>query len=108
MRPFNDRELEEFLFFINQNRLNFPGSYFIVESNIENLEINVNSASAKTDLPLYLTLSKKSIFNLEGRHYNAFPVVLTDESYSNTTHYTLNFDIIGKIEIYKEAKRKFL
>lgn len=33
-------------------------------------------------------------------------VRLTDEDYKITINYTLNFDVIGKIEIYKEFKQK--
>lgn len=33
-------------------------------------------------------------------------IVLTDENYQATVDYTLDFDVIGRIEIYKEVKVK--
>lgn len=31
-------------------------------------------------------------------------IVLTDENYQPALNYTLDFDVIGKIEIYRNAK----
>lgn len=58
----------------------------------------------KNSLPLYLILSKEPVLNLDFIIYNAMDIVLTYKNYQFTVDYKLDFDVIGKIVIYKELR----
>lgn len=103
---FNKTELDQLESFINKNPINFPGNQFVEDTKGEGFDILTINELSKTSLPLYLILSKKSILNLDTHVYQAMMIVLTDENYEFTIDYTLDFDIIGRIEIYKEMKVK--
>lgn len=104
---FSKIELDQLLEFIKENPLNFPGECFLQETENRNLEVINKDKPSVTFLPLYLILSKDPNLNL-GQHtiYEVMIATLKDESYQLSIGYTLNFDIIGKIEIYKEVKEK--
>lgn len=103
---FNKAELDQLESFINKNPINFPGNQFVEDAKREGFDILTINELSKTSLPLYLILSKKSILNLDTHVYQAMMIVLTDENYEFTVDYTLDFDIIGRIEIYKEVNVK--
>lgn len=103
---FNKAELDQLESFINKNPINFPGNQFVEDAKREGFDILTINELSKTSLPLYLILSKKSILNLDTHVYQAMMIVLTDENYQVTVDYTLDFDIIGRIEIYKEVNVK--
>lgn len=106
VQAFNKTELDQFLNFINQNKLNFPGSYFIEEAKKESSQIILSNDLANTILPLYLIMvSGNADLNLENHILNDMMTVLTDETYANTIDYHLNFSVMGKIEIYKDEKK---
>lgn len=101
---FNKAELDQLKSFIDKKPINFPGNQFVEDTKREGFDILTGNELSKTSLPLYLVLSKKSILNLDNPIYHAMIIVLTDENYQATVDYTLDFDIIGRIEIYKELK----
>lgn len=101
---FNREELDQLQVFISKNQTNFPGNQFVEETQREGLEILAINELSKKSLPLYLILSKKTILNLHSHISHAMMILLLDENYEFTVDYTLDFDIIGKIEIYKEFK----
>lgn len=103
---FNKAELDQLKSFIDKNPINFPGNQFLEDTKREGFDILRVNELSKTSLPLYLVLSKKSILNLDKPIYHAMMIVLTDENYQATVDYTLDFDVIGRIEIYKEVKVK--
>jgi hypothetical protein len=103
---FSQTELTQLLEFIKQNRLNFPGECFVEEAKNGNLEVIKNDKLSVTFLPLYLIVSKDPNLNLgQNNIYEVMIATLMDENYQSSVAYTLNFDIIGKIEIYKEVKK---
>jgi hypothetical protein len=103
---FNKAELDQFKSFIFKNPMNFPGYQFVEDTKSERFDILTINELSNTSLPLYLILSKKSILNLDNHVYFAMMIKLTDEDYEFTVDYTLDFDIVGRIEIYKEFKIK--
>lgn len=103
---FNKAELDQLESFIDKNPINFPGNQFVEDTKREVFDILTINELSKTSLPLYLILSKKTILNLDNHIYHAMMIVLTDENYQVTVDYTLDFDIIGRIEIYKEVNVK--
>lgn len=101
---FSQMELDAFLNFIECNKANFPGSQFIEEAKAEKPPIPLVGELSKTAMPLYLILSRKEHKNWQDDIYNAMAIVLMDEDYDTIIGYDLDFDIIGKIEIYRQAK----
>lgn len=101
---FNKAELDQLKSFIDKNPINFPGNQFLEDTKREGFDILTVNELSITSLPLYLILSKKSILNLDNHINHAMVIVLTDENYQATVDYTLDFDIIGRIEIYKDHK----
>lgn len=101
---FNKVELDQFQHFINENRLNFPGSQFVADSKKEGFDILTTNELSQASVPLYLILSKNPNLNADRHIYHAMTIVLTDENYESTIDYSLDFDVIGRIEIYKELK----
>lgn len=103
---FSKTELDQLLEFIKQNPFNFPGECFVEEAKNSKLEV-INNKLSVTFLPLHLILSKDLNLNL-GQHniYEVRIATLKDKNYQLSIEYTLNFDIVGKIEIYKELKEK--
>lgn len=103
---FNKSDLELFKSFIAKNQPNFPGSYFVEETTKEGFDMLINNELSQSALPYYLILSKNPKLNLGHSLHQAEMIMLMDENYESTIHYTLDFNIIGKIEIYKEFKIK--
>jgi hypothetical protein len=103
---FNKSDLELFKSFIAKNQPNFPGSYFVEETTKEGFDMLINNELSQSALPYYLILSKNPKLNLGHSLHQAEMIMLMDENYESTIHYTLDFNIIGKIEIYKELKIK--
>ncbi|MEO7978667.1 hypothetical protein [Flavobacterium sp.] len=101
---FNRSYLELFKNFIDKNQHNFPGSCFVEETRKEGFDLLINNELSQSALPYYLILSKNSKLNLGNSIYQAEMIMLMDENYEFTINYTLDFDVIGKIEIYKEIK----
>ncbi|MDR7370284.1 hypothetical protein [Flavobacterium aquidurense] len=100
---FYRRELDELLKFIQSNKTNFPGSYFIEEAAKEKFYTSSLNELSKSLMPLYFILSRKEYNNWDKHICNVMNIVLMDENYDSIIPYDLNFDIIGKIEIYKQA-----
>lgn len=103
---FNRAEIEQFKEFIDQNVINFPGSCFVEETNREGIDLLVTNNLSQSVVPYYFILSKNAKLNLSNSIYQAEMIVLMDENYQYSKNYTLDFDVIGKIEIYKELKIK--
>ena len=103
---FNRAELEQFKEFIDQNVINFPGPCFVEETNREGFDLIITNNLSQSAFPYYFILSKNPKLNLSNSIYQTEMIVLMDENYDHTTDYTLDFDVIGKIEIYKEVKTK--
>ncbi|MFH7010532.1 hypothetical protein ACHRV5_01600 [Flavobacterium sp. FlaQc-52] len=103
---FNKSDLELFKSFIAKNQPNFPGSYFVEETRKEGFDMLINNELSQSALPYYLILSKNPKLNLGNSIYQAEMIILMNENYESTIDYTLDFNIIGKIEIYKELKIK--
>lgn len=101
---FNKSDLELFKRFIDKNQHNFPGSYFVEETRKEGFDLVITNDLSTSLLPFYLILSKNADLTRNNNIYNAMKIVLTDENYDATTDYTLDFDVIGKIEVYKQLK----
>lgn len=100
-KSFSKREAEQFKGFIDQNPANFPGSHFVVETQREYFGRFRSNERSKNALPLYFILSQNADVHSGPHIYETMMVRLTDEDYKITINYTLNFDVIGKIEIYK-------
>jgi hypothetical protein len=103
---FNKSDLELFKGFIDKNQHNFPGSYFVEETRKEGFDLLVNNELSQSALPYYLILSKNPKLNLSDSIYQAEMILLMDENYKSAVDYTLDFDVIGKIEVYKEVKEQ--
>ena len=101
---FDKAELDQLQSYIIERPINFPGNQFVERSHRENIDIRINKELSKNSLPLYLILSKEPVLNLDNIIYNAMEIVLTDKNYQFTVDYKLDFDVIGKIEIYKELR----
>lgn len=101
---FNRSDLELFRSFIDQNQHNFPGSSFVEEIGKKGFCLLINNELSQSALPYYIILSKKQKLNLGNSIYQAEMAMLMDENYEFIVNYTLDFDVIGKIEIYKEIK----
>lgn len=103
---FNKSDLELFKSYIVKNQTNFPGSYFVEETRKEGFDMLIENELSQSALPYYLILFKNPKLNLGNSIYQAEMIMLMDENYESTIDYTLDFNIIGKIEIYKELKIK--
>ncbi|CAA9194877.1 hypothetical protein FLA105534_00363 [Flavobacterium bizetiae] len=101
---FTGAELEEFKGFIDQNRFNFPGSCFVEQTNRAGVDLLVINDLFQSAFPYYLVLSKNPKLNQGNSIYQAENITLMDENYKYTIDYPLDFDLIGKIEIYKSVK----
>jgi hypothetical protein len=104
---FSRIELDAVIRFIRRNIVNFPGAYFIEESKAQRLNYPPAAEVSKTLLPQYLILSKKTDNTWDKEIYSIERIVLTDRNYDTLLPYDLNFDIIGKIEIYRQVKELF-
>ena len=102
---FNRLDLEKFIGFMDQNSQNFPGSFFIDENKKEEFDVLIDNDLSVTFLPLYLVLSKNRKLHFDNTIYNTTMIQLIDTN-ECTVDYTLEFDVVGKIEIYKEDKRQ--
>ncbi|MFC0778648.1 hypothetical protein [Flavobacterium sp. HJSW_4] len=101
---FNSLELEQFQAFIGQNPLNFPGQYFVEPTKIEEFDFFINSNVPQGILSFYPVLSKNADTDTHPSIHQVMKIALTDENYQPAAHYKLDFDVIGKIEIYRNAK----
>lgn len=101
---FNKSDLELFKSFIAKNKPNFPGSYFVEETRKEGFDMLIKNELSQSALPYYFIVSKNPKLNLGNSIYQAEMIILMNENYESTIDYTLDFNIIGKIEIYKELK----
>jgi len=101
---FSRSDLELFKSFIDQNQHNFPGSTFVEETRKEEFYLLINNELSQSAVPYYLILSKNPKLNLGNSIYQAQMIALMDKNYQYVIDYTLDFDVIGKIEIYKELK----
>ncbi|MBF4493027.1 hypothetical protein IRZ83_11505 [Flavobacterium sp. JLP] len=99
---FNKSDLELFKRFIDENQHNFPSSYFVEETRKEGFDLLVSNDLSESLLPWYLILSKNT--SLNNQIYRAMNIVLMDKNYEFNIDYTLDFDVIGKIEVYKLIK----
>lgn len=102
----NKAELDLLIGFISNNKVNFPNLFFIEKEKKNGCKILDGDEISKTELPLYLILSQDSNINPDNEVYNAVPITLMDKSYSKVIHYNLNFDIVGRIEIYRKHSSK--
>ncbi|MGO4770432.1 hypothetical protein ACEN2I_02130 [Flavobacterium sp. W22_SRS_FK3] len=82
--------------------LNFPGHCFVEETKKEGFDLFVTNDFSQYSLPSYLILSKKK--ELNNQIYQAMNILLMDKNYEFIIDYNLDFDVIGKIEIYKQMK----
>lgn len=64
----------------------------------------INSNVPKGILSFYPVLSKNADTDTHPTIHQVMKIVPTDENYQPAAHYTLDFDVIGKIEIYRNAK----
>ena len=103
---FNKSDLELFKSFIDKNQPNFPGSCFVEETRKEGFDMLIENELSQSALPYYLILSKNPKLNLSNSIHQAEMILLMDENYQYPVDYVLDFDVIGKIEIYKEIKNK--
>ncbi|GEM_PF-1514331 len=103
---FNKSDLELFKRFIAKNQPNFPGSYFVEQTTKEGFDMLIENELSQSALPYYLILSKNPKLNLSNSIHQAEMILLMDENYQYPVDYVLDFDVIGKIEIYKEIKNK--
>ncbi|KQO22664.1 hypothetical protein ASF10_09860 [Flavobacterium sp. Leaf82] len=101
---FNKSDLELFKSFIAKNKPNFPGSCFVEQTRKEGFDMLINNELSQSALPYYLILSKNPKLNLGNSIYQAEMIILMNENYQFTINYTLDFDVIGKIEVYKQVK----
>lgn len=101
---FNKSDLELFKSFIAKNKPNFPGSCFVVQTTKEGFDMLINNELSQSALPYYLILSKNPKLNLGNSIYQTEMIILMNENYQFTINYTLDFDVIGKIEVYKQVK----
>ncbi|UPZ17901.1 hypothetical protein [Flavobacterium humidisoli] len=99
---FNEIEIVHFKAFIDRHKDNFPGGQFVESSNLEGFNIPLINELSKTAVPFYLILSKQSDLNLNKNIYQTANIVLMDKNYESEINCTLDFGVIGKIEIYKE------
>ena len=100
---FDKAELQNFKSFIDRNKLNFPGSCFIGQAGAEGLDLPSENPVSQSDLPFYLILSKNPKPGAEHLMAQVQIITLTDDNYESMATYNLDFDVIGKIEIYKNA-----
>lgn len=101
---FNELEINQLYEFTDKNKLNFPGSCFIEDAKNERYDKLHGKELSETWLPLHLILSNNSCLRPDNYIYKVMMITLTDENYNTTIQWDLDFDIIGKIEIYKQAK----
>ncbi|MFB9080130.1 hypothetical protein ACFFLS_12445 [Flavobacterium procerum] len=101
---FNRSELENFKRFADRNKLNFPGSCFVGQAGEEVLNLPAADPVSERALPYYLILSKNPKPRLKNLIPQVQEIVLTGDNYESTIDYNLDFDVIGKIEIYKNIK----
>jgi len=104
LQAFSKMELDQLLVFIDQNRLNFPGNYFIEEKKEEITESVLRKETAKHILPHYFILSTNQNIQSAGPFYKKMKINLTNDTYTEAIDYLLSFAVAGKIEIYREAK----
>jgi hypothetical protein len=97
-------EIDQFQGFIDQHVINFPGSCFVEQTNKEGFDFLLANNLSQSAFPYYFILSKNPKLNLSHSIYQAKMIVLMDKNYQYSTDYTLDFDVIGKVEIYKEVK----
>lgn len=102
---FNARELDHFCDFIERNKINFPNNQFIEVSPRENFGIAEPYQRSAACFPLYFILAKTSALSIQGNINRAVFILLTDENYQTPVDYNLEFDIIGRVEIYKEVMK---
>ena len=103
---FNKSDIELFKRFIAKNQPNFPGSYFVEQTRKEGFAMLINNELSQSALPYYLILSKNPKLNLGNSIHQAEMIILMDENYEFPINYTLDFDVIGKIEVYKQVKEE--
>jgi len=101
---FNKSDLELFKHYIDKNQHNFPGYCFVEENRKEGFDLVVTNDLSTSPLPFYLVLSKNTDLTRNNKIYHAMKIVLTGKNYDAIIDYTLDFDVLGKIEIYKDAK----
>lgn len=71
---------------------------------IEEFDFFINSNVPQGILSFYLVLSKNVDTDTHPSIHQVMKIALTDENYQPAAHYKLDFDVIGKIEIYRNAK----
>lgn len=104
LQAFSKMELGQLLVFIDQNRLNFPGNYFIEEKKEEITEAVLREETAKHILPHYFMLCTNQDMPSAGPFYKEMKIDLMNNTYTEAIDYLLSFAVAGKIEIYREAK----
>lgn len=102
--PFTDSEMEQFIAYMEVNKSHFPGSYFI--NPMQNTDENIFSLNSVSTLPVpaCLILSKNEKLLNSDLIYKIMPASLTDENYQQEKVFDLGFDLVGKIQIFKELK----
>lgn len=101
---FNKSDLELFKRFIAKNQPNFPGSYFVEQTVKEGFDMLINNELSQIALPCYLILCRNPKLNSGNSIFKAERIMLMDENYEFPIDYTLDFEVIGKIEVYKQEK----
>lgn len=100
--PLKEFEIEEFKNYIDRNKSNFPGQYFIRQAKEEGQNIFDLNSLGTSLFPCCVILSgNNALQSGSAVIYKVMPAVLTDESYLQQKAYDLSFDLLGKIQIYK-------
>lgn len=99
--PLKDFEIEEFKGYIDRNKSNFPGQYFIEPSPEGGQNVFTLNSLSTSNLPSCLILSNNAVLTSSDIIYRVMPAALTDENCRQQKVYDLSFDLLGKIQVYK-------
>lgn len=99
--PLKDFEIEEFKRYMDRNKSNFPGQYFLEQAPQSDQNILILNSLSTSLFPSFLILSNNALQTGSGSIYKVMPATLTDESYLSQKDYDLSFDLLGKIQVYK-------
>lgn len=102
MRGLTDKETQVFIGFIKEHCRNFPGPYFIAEDIKDVFELRPSRESGKAAAPHYLLLPRRGFAGFPLPAAGFACIRLLDAETGAPLAYGLDFDMAGRIEIYRK------
>lgn len=94
-------QIEQFMKFIEKHAANFPGDHFVQDASRDKSSMPFQINNPSSALPYYFVLSN-SIQPSFDKYFDSVTIQLLDKCSQNCISYNLDFDLAGKIEVFKK------